>query len=51
VFVSHGDRAAVRATPLEVGESFGPRYHIIKLLGAGGMGAVYRRGTPSWVPP
>jgi tetratricopeptide (TPR) repeat protein len=28
--------------PLKVGESFGPRYHIIKLLGVGGMGAVYQ---------
>ena len=28
--------------PLEVGQSFGPRYHIIRLLGAGGMGAVYQ---------
>ena len=25
-----------------IGHSFGPRYHIIKLLGAGGMGAVYQ---------
>ncbi len=25
-----------------VGKSLGPRYHIIKLLGAGGMGAVYQ---------
>ena len=28
--------------PLESGQSFGPRYHIIRLLGAGGMGAVYQ---------
>src|SRR5688572_10552860 len=27
--------------PLLPGEAFGPRYHIIRLLGAGGMGAVY----------
>ena len=28
--------------PLEPGQSFGSRYHIIRLLGAGGMGAVYQ---------
>ena len=28
--------------PLHVGQSLGPRYHIIKLLGIGGMGAVYQ---------
>jgi len=42
MFVARADRGASRTTPLEVGESFGSRYHIIKLLGAGGMGAVYQ---------
>ena len=33
---------AVPEGPLAVGESFGPRYTILRLLGAGGMGAVYQ---------
>ena len=28
--------------PLAPGQSFGPRYHIIRVLGAGGMGVVYQ---------
>ncbi len=28
--------------PLDVGQAFGSRYHIIRLLGLGGMGAVYQ---------
>jgi serine/threonine protein kinase len=27
--------------PLQVGQAFGARYHIIRVLGVGGMGAVY----------
>ena len=29
-------------SPLDVGHSFGERYHVIRLLGIGGMGAVYQ---------
>src|SRR5262249_3156345 len=28
--------------PLKAGYAFGPRYHVIRLLGIGGMGAVYQ---------
>jgi serine/threonine protein kinase/tetratricopeptide (TPR) repeat protein len=34
--------AAGKSGPLEVGQDFGPRYHIIRVLGVGGMGAVYQ---------
>ena len=33
---------APRIGPLVVGQPFGPRYRIVKLLGMGGMGAVYQ---------
>ncbi len=37
VVTAHGQTG-----PLSVGHPFGPRYHIIRLLGMGGMGAVYQ---------
>jgi tetratricopeptide (TPR) repeat protein len=41
----HGPAATTEGAgdtgPLEPGHAFGPRYHIIRLLGIGGMGAVY----------
>jgi tetratricopeptide (TPR) repeat protein len=37
-----GAVAPTASGPLNVGQSFGPRYHIIRILGVGGMGAVYQ---------
>jgi eukaryotic-like serine/threonine-protein kinase len=34
--------SASSAGPLHAGQAFGPRYHIIRALGAGGMGVVYQ---------
>jgi serine/threonine protein kinase/tetratricopeptide (TPR) repeat protein len=34
--------ASADSGPLSMGEAFGSRYHIIRLLGMGGMGAVYQ---------
>jgi hypothetical protein len=39
--VSAPPRQADDRGPLAPGQTFGPRYHIIRLLGIGGMGAVY----------
>jgi serine/threonine protein kinase/tetratricopeptide (TPR) repeat protein len=36
------DRPSASAGPLAIGQRFGPRYRIVKLLGIGGMGAVYQ---------
>ena len=35
-------RSKVQRGPLEVGQTLSPRYHIARLLGIGGMGAVYQ---------
>ena len=37
-----GTDASTSGPALRVGEDFGDRYHIIRVLGAGGMGAVYQ---------
>ena len=37
-----GPTATSRGVGLKIGQNFGARYHIIRLLGLGGMGAVYQ---------
>jgi eukaryotic-like serine/threonine-protein kinase len=37
-----GGRPGLPIGPLNAGQSFGTRYHVIKALGAGGMGVVYQ---------
>src|SRR5690606_31842650 len=39
---SHAAASSDSADRLQAGQAFGHRYHIIKLLGVGGMGAVYQ---------
>src|SRR5215204_4624305 len=39
---SAGGRPAKARGPLEIGQRFGSRYHILRQLGIGGMGAVYQ---------
>jgi serine/threonine protein kinase/tetratricopeptide (TPR) repeat protein len=39
---SHLGASGGQDGPLVVGAAFGPRYHIIRVLGVGGMGAVYQ---------
>jgi serine/threonine protein kinase/tetratricopeptide (TPR) repeat protein len=38
----NADSPSASAGPLAIGQMFGPRYRIMKLLGIGGMGAVYQ---------
>ena len=40
--VMPGHSQASATGPLHVSQEFGSRYHIIRLLGAGGMGSVYQ---------
>jgi len=39
---SQGPQLTRTTAPLQTGQQFGSRYHIIRLLGSGGMGSVYQ---------
>src|SRR5262245_15342128 len=40
--VRHAGGPKSASGPLQIGQQFGTRYHILKQLGIGGMGAVYQ---------
>src|SRR5262245_45268999 len=41
-YIPSANKPSQATGPLTIGQRFGPRYQIIRLLGIGGMGAVYQ---------